>query len=445
MRALWLAALLATPSLAAPSITIDQTVTNADGSTTRVSGTLTITTTPAPTPIPTPLLISTVTVNPNTVWAGQSTTATVTLNRAPALAVQVAMLATDGGGLTLPTSLTIQPGQISGTVAVGTPATVPVDKYYSLAASYNGQSKGASLLVRVPVGAPSFSVSPLSLAPGASLTLTWASLTQPAASDWVGVYPVGGTGAYLDWRYLNGTAAGQLPLVIAATRAPGTYEARLFRQGGFTVVAKSAPFTVTATTPIPIPIPTPGFPKIEKVQTPEGAPAPWPLTAPVTLVATGTDFGSTPGLVWINGYPVTPSAWSETSVSIIASPDTTWLYPGWITLEREDGKAYSTKLKGDGREAAAPPLLSGFYNAAGLKVNGGAGGETLVIKGRGLGLQGLITGKSAGVFEVLSWTDTAIKVKVPPAWGKARVVGLEVTAFGGRKGYWPGFELRPPP
>jgi hypothetical protein len=73
------------------------------------------------------------------------------------------------------------------------------------------------------------------------------------ATDWIALYPAGAAdGAYLDWRYLNGTTTPPASGVTTATIAfvapltPGSYELRLFANNGYARLATSGVVSVTA-------------------------------------------------------------------------------------------------------------------------------------------------------------------------------------------------------
>lgn len=166
------------PKAAAPvQIPITGQAQDAAGNRYTLSGALTLTT-DTPLPTPDPVSIVSLTVSPQTVTAGQGTTGTVTLNRAPLQPVQIALKALDKG-LTLDPALTINVGQTAGTFAIGTPAAQTTAYWYSLQATYNGQSKSGSLLVMpnatpapVPVpGSPSPRVEALTAPDGTPLVL----------------------------------------------------------------------------------------------------------------------------------------------------------------------------------------------------------------------------------------------------------------------------------
>jgi hypothetical protein len=137
------------------SVPINSKAQAADGSTYTLTGTLSLQIdAPAPIPTPDPLAISSVTVDPGTVFQGAGATGTITLNRAPAQPVQVPVVA-DNKLVTVASPVTINTGQSSGTFAIGTGALANADLWLTLTASYNGQSKAASLLVRAnPIPTP---------------------------------------------------------------------------------------------------------------------------------------------------------------------------------------------------------------------------------------------------------------------------------------------------
>lgn len=126
---------------AAAQFPLTGTLMGPDGATYTMSVTLN----QPPPPPPDPLTISAVTIVPNTLSAGQGATGTVLLSRSPGQTVQVVLTAEKG--LTADPAVTIQPGQTSGTFSVkssGSPAGV----WLSVIASYNGQSKLASVFVQ---------------------------------------------------------------------------------------------------------------------------------------------------------------------------------------------------------------------------------------------------------------------------------------------------------
>ena len=101
-------------------------------------------------------------------------------------------------------------------------------------------------------------VSPASVTAGTPVTATWTNIATPTGSDWIGLYLPGSSDASVNTRiYTNctasaggsGAAAGSCSFPIAASRPAGTYQLRLFANNGFTRLAASGTFTVTAPAP----------------------------------------------------------------------------------------------------------------------------------------------------------------------------------------------------
>src|SRR5207302_2687318 len=107
--------------------------------------------------------------------------------------------------------------------------------------------------ITVAVGAPpTLSVNTTSAKAGASVTASWGGVTGATTNDWIGVFHPGDADtAYLDFEYDSSctktpgsvSAAGSCGFPMPATA--GTYELRLFSNGGFTRLAVSGPITVT--------------------------------------------------------------------------------------------------------------------------------------------------------------------------------------------------------
>ena len=82
---------------------------------------------------------------------------------------------------------------------------------------------------------------------GNNIAANWSDIAAPTVRDWIGIYlPGAGNTSYWAWRYTTGTASGSVPFTVPATLAPGTYELRLFTNNGYTRLAVSNSFTVTA-------------------------------------------------------------------------------------------------------------------------------------------------------------------------------------------------------
>ena len=91
--------------------------------------------------------------------------------------------------------------------------------------------------------------------PAGSVAVVTVSSGPGNATDWVALYPAGAaTSEYIDWRYLNDTAAAPATGVTAATlrftltTTPGTYEFRFFADNGYSLLATSSQVTVPAPT-----------------------------------------------------------------------------------------------------------------------------------------------------------------------------------------------------
>src|SRR6185369_7097428 len=90
-------------------------------------------------------------------------------------------------------------------------------------------------------------VAPTSAIQGATVTATWSGITSPTSTDWIALaLPGAANTSYISWRYTTGTASGNVPFTIPSTVAPGTYQLRLFANNGYTLLATSSNFTVSA-------------------------------------------------------------------------------------------------------------------------------------------------------------------------------------------------------
>jgi len=139
-------------------------------------------------------------------------------------------------------------GSASGSVPFTIPATLASGTYELRVFSNGGYTRLAvsnSFTVGCTTG--SLSASPTSIAAGGSLTAAWSGVCEPTTGDWIGLYHPGAPDSpSLAWRSTTGTASGSVPFAIPATLAPGTYELRLFSNGGYSRLAVSNSFTVTA-------------------------------------------------------------------------------------------------------------------------------------------------------------------------------------------------------
>jgi hypothetical protein len=104
------------------------------------------------------------------------------------------------------------------------------------------------------VGPPNLVVSPTVIQAGGTLTATWSGIATPTATDWIGLFaPNNADTEFIEWIYVSCSLApnsaqadGSCPFVLPANLAPGSYELRLLANDGFTRLATSNAFTVTA-------------------------------------------------------------------------------------------------------------------------------------------------------------------------------------------------------
>jgi hypothetical protein len=83
------------------------------------------------------------------------------------------------------------------------------------------------------------------------VTVSWQGIASPTDYDWIGLYKTGAADtAYVKWFFTatcttsSGTAkaAGSCSMTMPATA--GTYELRLFRNGGYTRLTTSSALTI---------------------------------------------------------------------------------------------------------------------------------------------------------------------------------------------------------
>ncbi len=99
------------------------------------------------------------------------------------------------------------------------------------------------------------SVSPSSVVASGSVTASWSGIGSPSSGDSIGLYTPGSANAsFISRIYVgcgaspsgSGAASGSCAFPIGAGVAAGTYQLRLFANSGFTLLATSGNFTVTA-------------------------------------------------------------------------------------------------------------------------------------------------------------------------------------------------------
>lgn len=101
----------------------------------------------------------------------------------------------------------------------------------------------------VATGSPTVTVTTVPALRGGSIYVNWNGIATPAPLDWVGIYTPGSNDfAYLDWAYTNGGSSGTVNVSLShpSLVAGNAYEARLYANDGYTLLAKTPPFTVVA-------------------------------------------------------------------------------------------------------------------------------------------------------------------------------------------------------
>ena len=102
----------------------------------------------------------------------------------------------------------------------------------------------------VATGNPTVTVTTVPALRGGSIYVNWNGIAAPTSADWVGIYTPGSNDfAYLDWAYTNGASSGTISVGLShpSLVAGSTYEARLYANDGYTLLAKSAPFVLNPT------------------------------------------------------------------------------------------------------------------------------------------------------------------------------------------------------
>jgi serine protease len=162
-------------------------------------------------------------------------------------------------------SRTATTAQAAGACPLTLPASLAPGTYELRLMANNGYTRLATsgtFTVPAPPG-PSLTVAPASVASGDTVTADWSGINAPSATDWVALYAPGAAPtAFIAWIYVScsktpaaARAPGTCPFVLPATLASGSYELRLYANNGYTRLATSPAFTVTAPPPPP-PVPT---------------------------------------------------------------------------------------------------------------------------------------------------------------------------------------------
>ncbi|HKW01023.1 MAG TPA: S8 family serine peptidase [Vicinamibacterales bacterium] len=152
-------------------------------------------------------------------------------------------------------------GATSGTANLTAPL-VPGQYEFRYLLNDGYQDTARSAAVTVTQGQVSFTLtaSPLSVAGGGALSVSWTAPGGESATDWIGLFHVGDPNTIYGWfAYTNGATSGTFNLT--APTQPGQYEFRYLLNNGYTDTARSAAITVTqgqsafTLTPSPLSLP----------------------------------------------------------------------------------------------------------------------------------------------------------------------------------------------
>jgi hypothetical protein len=177
-----------------------------------------------------PLALASVVMNPATVFGGNSSTGTVTLNGPAPAAGSVVTLSDNSASATLPASVTVAAGATSATFTATT-SVVTASTPVTVTATYNGSTQTAGLAIN-PVLLVSLTLDPVAVVGGSSVTGT-VTLNAPAV----------GTAAQRTVTLSDNNAAATVPASVAVTAGATTATFTITT----TVVTAPTPVTVTAT------------------------------------------------------------------------------------------------------------------------------------------------------------------------------------------------------
>jgi len=170
-------------------------------------------------------------------------TITVTYSGLPGNAKDWIGIATAGSPNTSFIAFVYTNGQVSGTATFTAPASGgPFVARSFVNDGFTLISESAPFTITV---AHAISTDSAAYAAGATITVTYSGLPGNA-KDWIGIAAAGSANtSFIAFVYTNGQTSGTA--TFAAPASAGSFVARSFVNDGFTLVAESAPFTVTVT------------------------------------------------------------------------------------------------------------------------------------------------------------------------------------------------------
>lgn len=107
--------------------------------------------------------------------------------------------------------------------------------------------------VKPIVGAGTFTATPGTPAPGATISVAWNTIGTPTGRDWIGLFPTGaGADAFLDWKFVNCTRSATVAVAsgscsFTAPALAGPYEVRLYSNNGSNLLNQAS---VTVAAPV---------------------------------------------------------------------------------------------------------------------------------------------------------------------------------------------------
>lgn len=124
-----------------------------------------------------------------------------------------------------------------------------VDSSSLMIDSNSGQARQPSIS-----GGPQLSATPSAVVAGGSLTVNWSGITNPSATNWIGLYRPGAAAQDHggNWMYVGcsktatvGRASGSCAFPLPSSLTSGTYELRLHAPSSWTILVKSSSITIT--------------------------------------------------------------------------------------------------------------------------------------------------------------------------------------------------------